>query len=480
MRKSILLAVLAVAVLAAVPAFASVQNVKVGGSIDSTWLHRENFDLGINAIGDEVQDAFVTQTMLTVDADLTDNVATSVCLINERAWSEKDTTNSDIDVHMAFVTLREMLYSPLTVVVGRQAFHYGNSFIVDSSGTNNSAPADSGINNIAEDLTKQTALDAVRLIFDYEPLSLELLFAKVSENSGTLLNDDRDDVDLYGANATYELGDSFNTQVEAYFFAKVDKSTSGNATGTACGGGTGAAPCGSKSDTVYVPGLRASTTPIEGLNVQAELAWQRGNRVAATSVAANRQDNEKRDAIGAEFLANYKVPVLEEYHPVAQYVYVHVSGDSNPDDRAYSSQSSTNKYTGWDPMFENQSGGTIYNSIFNLTNLNVHIVSLQANPIEDVTTKVSWTGLWLDKELEADDGTVAFELVQPDGTATSGLSHNGGEKDIGYEVDFEALYDYTEDVQIGLNLGWFVPGDLFTVANDDIASQAIIHGNVNF
>ena len=85
---------------------------------------------------------------------------------------------SDIDLHLAYVTLREMLYSPLTVVVGRQAFHYGNSFIVDAGGTNNSAPLDSGLNSVAEDLTKQTAQDAIRFIFDYEPLSVEFLVSK--------------------------------------------------------------------------------------------------------------------------------------------------------------------------------------------------------------------------------------------------------------------------------------------------------------
>lgn len=454
-------------VFAAMPALASVQNVKVSGSIDSTWINRENFDLGADIVGDEVQNLFITQTMLMVNADLTDNVSTAVCLINERAWNQKDAENandSDVDIHLAYVTLREMLYSPLTVVVGRQAFHYGNSFIVDSAGTNNSAPTDSGIDLIAGDLTKQTAQDAIRFIFDYEPLTLELLWSKIDSNTNTLVNDDSDDIDLYGANASYELGDSMNTQVEAYFFAKTDKSTDGT------GGSTN-----SKADTVYVPGLRASTTPIEGLNVSTEIAWQRGNRVASTSLGALQ--NEKRDAMGALFIASYQLPVLEEYKPVAQYAYVYVSGDSNPDDRGYVSQSSSNKYTAWDPMFENLSGGTIYNTIFNLSGVHVHAVSLQANPIEDVTTKVTWNGLWLDKKLHSD---ASFALVQPDGTATGAIAFNSGEEDLGHEIDVDAIYDYTEDVQIGASLGWYLPGDVFRSTNDDVASQAIVHGNVNF
>ena len=54
------------------------------------------------------------------------------------------------------------------------------------------------------------------------------------------------------------------------------------------------------------------------------------------------------------------------------------------------------------------------------------------------------------------------------------------ETGIGHEFDFETIYDYTEDVQIGANFGWFLPGDLFLHNNDSVASQVIVHGNVNF
>lgn len=468
MRKTILLA-LALAAFVAMPAMASVQNVKISGSIDSTWLIRNDFDLGMSLTEDEQQNLFITQAILRADADLTDNVSTTIALINERAWGEIPTTSStDIDLLLAYVTLREMLYSPLTVVVGKQAFHYGNSFIVDSGGTNNAAPGDSGIMAVAGDLTKQTTKDAVRFIFDYEPLSVELLFSKINSRTNTLAIENKDDIDLYGANVGYEVGDSMNTQVEAYFFAKVDKLSN-----------TAAAGEFSKSDTVYVPGLRASTNPIEGLNVQAEVAWQRGNRVATTGTI---RDNEQREAMGAQVIASYKVPVLEEYKPILGYVYTYVSGDRNPDDRAYQvaggGEASRNVFTGWDPMYENQAGGTIYNTLFDLSNAHIHTVSAQVNPIEDVTTKVSWSNLGLDKKIHSD--TVLNTLVQPDGTASSAYAFNAGEKEIGNEVDVVLTYDYTEDVQFGANFGWFMPGDLFTGANDQVATQTILHGNVNF
>jgi hypothetical protein len=471
MKKSILLAVVLMVALVAVPASASVQNIKVSGSIDSTYLWRDNFDLGFapqNA-SDRNQSVFLTQTTLQVDADLTDQVSATVALINERAW-ETDvgatSDDTDIDLNLAYVTLREMLYSPLTVIIGRQVFSYGNSLVMDATGANNVAPGDSGISGVAADLTKQTALDAIRLIFDYNPLTLELLYSKVNPNTLTGV-DLEDDVDLYGGNATYELGDDMNTQVEAYFFARVDKSTQGGTTS------------GDKSETVYVPGLRASADVLDGLNVQGEVAWQRGTRVASSTTGI---DAENRSATAAQFISNYQIPndvlpdALEEYNPVLQYVYTYTSGDSNPDDRGYSSQASANKHTGWDPFFEAQGGGTIYNTLFDLTNSHIHVVGLTVNPMEDVTSKVTWTGIWLDKKI---DSGSTFSLRQPDGsTAVSAVATT--DKEVGHEIDFETIYDYTEDVQFGASFGWFLPGDAFAGSNDDMASQAIVHGNVNF
>lgn len=473
MKKVILLALLAVAV-AAVPASASVQNVKVSGSIDSTYLFRDNFDLGNNIVADRQQNLFITQTMLHVDADLTDNVSTAICLLNERAWDQKDTgENADVSIHLAYVTLREMLYSPLTVVAGRQEFHYGNSFIVDSSGTNNSASTDSGISGIAGDLTKQTAMDAIRLIFDYDPLSLELLYSKIDANGATGAPATiGDDVDLYGVNTSYELGDEMNTQVEAYFFAKVDNAHQGVAF-TSDGH--------PKADSIYLPGLRVSTKPIEGLNVQSEIAWQKGNkRLSSTVAGAN--PNLRRDALAAQVIGNYQVPVLDEYKPVLQYVFTYVSGDSNPDDingTESGRSSKANRWTAWDPFFENQGGGRIYNALFDLTNSQIHTVSLQANPVEDVTAKVEWNGIWLDKKIDnGASSSSTFTVRQPDNTTfTANATRDNA---IGHEIDCDLIYDYTEDVQLGASFGWFLPGDAFAQNNDSIATQAIVHGNVNF
>ena len=98
------LLVAALMVVLASPAFAAIQNVKVSGDITTSFVDRNNFDLGqtedtlfvavdgdtdLNGtpVGLKNQNVFITQTRLRVDADLSDNVSTTVGLINERAWN---------------------------------------------------------------------------------------------------------------------------------------------------------------------------------------------------------------------------------------------------------------------------------------------------------------------------------------------------------------------------------------------------------
>jgi hypothetical protein len=475
MLRKIMLA-MAVAAFVSTPAFAAVQNVKVSGNIDTTYVHRDRFDLGA---GDPpyLQSFAMTQTILQVDADLSDNVQTVLRLINERAWGDDtNITNDDVDINWAYVRMKELLYSPLTVELGRMQLNYGNAFIIGANGPNNSAAAGSNIGSFAEDLTKAAALDAVKAILDYKPLTIDLFAAKVDSNSLNGIGAQADDVDLYGINANYQLGDDMNTVIEAYLFSRFDRSTQVAATS------------GRKTDKTYVPGLRASTNPISGLNVQGEVAWQKGVKTLNSAAGVV---NAERDAFGAQAIVNYQVKQadVEKYKPVVQGVYTFVSGDSNPTDAVFTggpgSPASKTVWTAWDPMFEDQAGGKIYNELFSLTNAHILELSAAFSPIEDVTAKLSWTTIRLDKELTRQVGGSSFTdghgsaavLNLPDGSTVPSnlITSNLG---LGHEIDADLTYNYTEDVQIGVSLGMFRPGDAFE--SDKPAKQAIAHVGVNF
>lgn len=498
--KNRLVLTLAAVVLMGAPAFAAIQNVKVSGDIDSTYLNRQNFALGtedagtINNQGLINQSAFITQTTLKVDADLSDNVSTTVGLINERAWdsSENATTtaanaggngstfsgaDTNVQLYLAYATLREFLYSPLTLTVGRQYLNYGNGLII-GAGANNAA--NGPLANVAVDLTKRHTFDAIKATLDYKPLTVDLLYFKNNANktnSGGLVNGGlatSDDSDVYGIDANYQLGDAMNTVAEGYFFARINGK---NAT-------TGLK--GDKNDEVLVPGLRVSTNPVKGLNTQVEVAWQGGRKALAPgSATAAGGDNIRRSAMAYQFMASYALPIaqIEKYKPTVDASFTHVSGDKNAGDARQllspGTAASRNVYTAWDPMFESQGGGTIYNTLFNLTNMNIASAGFSATPIQDVTAAFTWSGLWADKKVGTSNGiNNPLTFLQPDGSLVAPATTSS--KMMGNEYDVNVNYNYTEDVLFGVNLGWFVPGNLFNSANRDTASQAIAHVDVNF
>jgi len=457
MKKVLFLVVLAL-VLVAMPAFASVQNVKVSGDIDSTFVYRNQFDLGHEAttwVGNQKQNFFMTQTKLRVDADLTDKVSTTVQLLNERAWgveaANANNSNAEVDLNLAYVTIKEMLYSPLTVVVGRQAFAYGNSFVIDSEGPNNTTVA-GGLQGVARDLSKRRAMDAIRAILDYNPLTIDLVYAKVNANNLLSTGATKDDINLYGTNVNYKLGDKYNTVLEGYFWTKIDNSIS---------------VVGTKANTVYMPGVHASTNPIQGLMLSGEVAVQKG-----VNSTTGGPTNAKREGLAYQGIASYQLPfeATKKYAPVATAVYTHVSGDKT--------STASTKNRAWDPMFENQGRGKIYNAIFNLTDANIVTAKGSLKPIEDVTLSAEWNAVLLDKTLQGG----LLPMVQPD-TQTTWNQTMTSKKLLGNEYDLSLAYAYTEDVTIGATLGLFRPGSAFATSaasGKKDATQALVNLDVKF
>jgi hypothetical protein len=467
MKRYILLALLLVAFVVT-PAFAAVDSVRVRGSLSSTFIQRDNFNLGV-ANSPTSQNLLITQAVLGVDAKLTENVDVTIQLLSERPWGEDDDTLDDtqVDVNLAFIQMREMLDPHITAIVGRQDFRFGNSFAFDTAGTNNSVTA-GALASIAADLSLRTAQDSVRFIFDYAPLTVTAFASKIDGNTLAGAGAQDDDVDVYGVVANYAVGDSFDSVVEPYFFHRNDQSTK--------------SAVGSKADVIYMPGLRVATNPISGLHVEGEFAFQGGNRAVT---AASPDENQKRQAWGAQFITSYAIPLeaVKQWEPVTTLVFTHVTGDSNPAEFA---TTTSEKFTGWDPFYENQSTGKIYNALFNLTNVNIIEHSLQVKPIEDVTAKVSGSYMWLDQNINTTDGaetcsgSTCLILIQPDGVSTITPTVAGGTRYIGWELDSEVTWDYTEDVQIGLNMGWLFLGDLFFRDNRQQPKQFLANVDVAF
>jgi hypothetical protein len=372
------------------------------------------------------------------------------------------------------VTLRELLYSPLTVTVGRQVFNYGNGLVMGDGGVNNQATGN--LQFIAQDLTMRTTYDGVKAILDYKPLTIDMFYFK---NNQLVLNgnseSDKSNSDVFGFNTNYQLSDPMNTLLEVYMFSRVN----GNNNLTAM---NAASTSTAKSDTLFVPGLRASTNPIKGLNLQGEVAWQLGRHEVITTVSGvhNYQEAEKRRAMAAQVMGSYAVPVMQKYKPTVNASWTYVSGDKDPNANYGTVPFKSAKYyTAWDPFNESQGGGTIYNTLFQLSNMNIFSVGASVNPIEDVTAAFTWNGLWASVPYSATNPLLIF---QPDGGTTqlapSTKNKNTG---LGNEYDVNITYNYTEDVTFGVSLGWFVPGSVFQGGvNHLTAQQALADVAVKF
>lgn len=443
-------ALLGVLALVAGPAFAEVQNIKVSGDIQALGIYRNNYDMedgrvvqgnGVNDFTYPAEDEdsmLMSIVRLRVDADLTDNVSTCIRLTNLREWDSVGAEAEDVVVDLAYITLKEMLYSPLTVVIGRQELLYGNGLVIgpglfqDPNGT---------ITYV--DLSPLQAFDAVKAILDYEPWKVELLAAKIDEHDdnapGATVGRD-DDVDLYGVNVGYKF-DVANAEMEGYCFAKRDEqyNLAVVAQGSDSTGRT------FEENKVYTMGVRGSAVPIENLTLSGEVAGQLGEIVDEQPGGQNALAlTRDREALAVNAAAKYKLANVK-FTPTPGVEYLYLSGEERDND---------GDFEAWDPMYRSKTMGTIRDTLESLYTTN--------DPADT-------SGFTNQHTIKATCGLDLNELVDGLKLDMAYLHYwfaevlvDGASDEIGDELDMKVSYDYTEDVQFALNGGIFFPGDYYS------------------
>ena len=410
--------VLAVALTA--PVYAEVQNVKVSGDISIYGLTRDNYTTTGSGSGRLVNgataaegassdgfpealsaDYYATITRLRIDADLTDNVSTLVRLINERDWTAAVAAAGEtIDLDLASITLKEMLYSPLTLVLGRQDIRWGSGLVIGDGTT--------GVSGLfATDLSARKAFDAVRAVLDYDPWTLDLIIAKVAESgAGT-------DIDVYGVDASYKFAE-YNAVFEAYYVnihdsSAIDSTLAGTSNGT-------------NTSTL---GARLTGEPVAKLTGEIEFAYQFGD-----AQAANVDQSAWAFDIGAVYAFD------TTYSPKLGLKYVLLTGQST-------TAAATADNEAWNAVFEDQLNGEIFDP-----NTNIQFVKLSGSlvPVEKLTAGIDYYMYWFAED-RAFPSALAGAVPLDD--------------DAGAEVDVTLSYAYTEDVTIGLVAAWFFPGDAY-------------------
>jgi len=459
MRCFKVLMALALVASFATAASAEVQNVKVSGDLTLYSFFRQDYDLDASsAIGNDDESWFQSAVELQVDADLTDNVSTVVRLLNERDWNDTDYGNQSdagdqytVNIDLAYVTLKEMLYSPLTLTVGRQDLWLGDGMIIGAKLYDQSDVIS------ADEYTANTGFDAIRATLDYDPWTIDLIYSKIEENgnTGALSNDD---VDLYVANVGY-IFDSYNAEAEAYVTSVHDRSFMNNDPFP-----------DNKANVTTTYGIRGSFDPVEDGTVKAEVAYQGGD------FSANGSNiNRSRDALLLDIAGEYNWPDVK-WTPKLGIEYIYMSGETDD------ASSDTGEWGGWNPLFigrnimairptQNIFYATAYDGATNvgqytigadqdsgLSNMQYLIVSGCIVPTENLTI----------------DAKYAYMLLAGE------VSEANENEDVGSEIDVNLTYDYTEDVTFGLLAAWFFPGDYFQDGQDDTAADIVGSMKVSF
>jgi len=433
-RLIIVLALALVAGLVFSPVYAEVQNVKVSGDIIASGVARSHFNLVNTNPGDKSvlkQNFLMSQVRVRVDADLTDNVMATVRLINERIWNGQNDTssggNSNIDLDLAYVTLKEFLYSPLSLTIGRQEINFGNGFIIGNAKVPDTSTS------IPTDLSERKAFDAIRATLDYDPLVVDLVYAQVKQSNSV----DRNTVSLAGINASYALNKKVN--VSAYYWLKKNNNN--------------AVSLATRADKLSTIGALISTTPVENLVASLEAAYQFG-RNAETANA------KKHDAWALQAMADYTFANVK-MTPKIGASYTYLSGDTTGGTRN----------AGWDPMFYDQKLNNIVYTLLPFSNMNALNLKGSCKPVEDLTVSVVY-GYYNVAQKNSNPITVPNTY---DGGSTYYTNSYTGKTHLGDALDGTITYDYTEDVQFGLTGGYFLPGDALT---SDSANATQIIGSM--
>jgi len=450
MKRLALFCALALVLVAfVVPAArAEVQNVKVSGDIRTMAGYRNNFDLSDIAANDDDSDWINTAARVKVDADLTDNVSTTVRVLNERDWGLEDTGissdgNTDMSIDLANVTLKEFLYSPLTITIGRQELRYGNGLVVgDVDG--NASSRESGLR--AVEFSRRKAFDTVRAVLDFDPITVDAFHALIDEvGVASPTTGSSEDWTLTGTEVSYAVGD-YNANIAGYW---VWNHNASDGTGTPPQLGGAWTTDTNHGRSIVTFGARGNIEPMAGLDLGAELAFQTG------------QYTTTRDQQASAFQVDGAYTFDVKMKPVLRLAYYYFSGEevANAGDQE-----------SWLATFEDQTMGIIADRMQNTTvsggtpqsaSTNMHIVRLGGSiePVKDVSFGVDWFHYTLAEENDSVNGI-------------AGTAVYTNEDDYGDEVDIALKYDYTEDVTFDGTFAAFSPGNAWESDAQDSAVQA--------
>ena len=200
-------------------------------------------------------------------------------------------------------------------------------------------------------------------------------------------------------------------------------------------------------------GARVVNKSVKNLTLGGQIAYQCGtynpklDPNARYIAETNKAEMSPRSAWGTEVVAAYDlkdISLVSKYEPSLTGAYIYLSG-ANRDKVGGAA------YKGWDAMFEDQTFGHLINAVMGFSNAHILGVSLKAKPVSDLTAQLDYVTGWFAKKYT--EGRYAI-LSGVSGAQTFTM---GNKANFGHEFDATLTYDYTEDVQMSLLGGIFLP-----------------------
>ena len=505
MRKSFAVLLVAVTVACAVPAFAELQNVQVGGSIrirgsyftPSAILEPDsvrnplvegvppiwsmppytNNNVGIRWPGlwpgrspvsslfswsdDGHALSFVEQrTRLNVKADFTDAVSAFIELDSYDIWGEelrsdyitgmdrRAVSGNDVEVYQAYIEANDMFDLPLSMRIGRQELMLGSGWLV---GTNDTSALFRGL-----------SFDGIVATYATDMVSVSGVWSKLAELGP---GEEDGDIDLYGLYASY-LGIEDIT-LDAYWMLARDARELRDTPYSLIGNWIEEILGVDDYDVtnLHTIGLRGAGN-YGALDFEAEVAYQFGDAdqygvlmSAVPKISPYGQDDEDFDAFGCNIEVGYTFDI--DYAPRVFLGFAYLDGEDNRDITFWewlaaqacpfwqgpdASLSFNRLYSNW------EYSAFLDNANADLTNVWIGRGGVSAMPMEDVTILLT---LAYFESLEQYDVTWPnFFFLGRRWTPLAPFSFITEENDeaLGWELGLAVTYDYSED--LSFELGW--------------------------
>jgi hypothetical protein len=420
--------------------YADVQNIRLSGDIRIRGYFLSKADFGNDA-----DNQFITQrTRVTCEADLEDHVLAVVTLRAEGMWGAENESiegsagagalpiglfrinrGFDVGINEAYVQLSEVFYTPATLKIGRQYLNYGNGLIISSA-------------------EGEYNFDAVRLVLDYYPLTIDLVYAKSFEGSvfglgggygaGSLtsllgIGGDTGDANMLFLNARYELTDSLVKDVEMYF-GFMDNGVNLGKIGPIPLTTVPWVPPTALGASPLIVGMRTDLNLTKNLNAWFEGAYEWGTDGSLLT-----------ETISAGLInAGLRFSVKDcQWTPTFNATYTYATGGGDEGQHYFR------------PWFDYRDGYNGY--VFHPMLSNIHILNVGAavKPAKNTTLAVQAYYY-----IKADADGFAFSNPNVD-TGLTGMIAANTRAEVGWELDAILGYDYSKDVRCQLVYGVFIP-----------------------